>query len=382
MKSALTGLLLILLLVACDRHPPVRSFPPDAYPQLLSEWGMLIRTDSHLVLGEGVQAYDLNTPLFTDYAQKLRTVWMPPGTAATYQADGAFDFPVGTIVSKTFFYGVRSTAPAEVASGTATSGMVQAEYAWSTGQDLPLHNVRLMETRLLVRQEAGWDALPYVWEGTDARLKIAGALIRVNLEYPQGAVEALPYIVPTRNECAACHATDHSTGELQPIGLKARHLNRAYLGSGENQLREWHSAGRLRELPALEQIARNADAADAAQSIERRARAYLDINCGHCHNPAGAADTSGLLLDASTTSLRALGLCKPPIAAGQGTGGRAFSIVPGQPDGSMLVFRMLSTDPGSRMPELGRSLAHREGVALVSEWIATLPGECIQTSAD
>lgn len=380
MKNAFAGIGLAMLLVGCDGQPPVRSFPPDAYPQRLSEWGILSRTDSHLVLGEGVQAYDLNTPLFTDYAQKLRTLWLPPGTVATYQADGAFDFPVGTIVSKTFFYGTRS--PTAAATEPSTAEIVQAGYDWPAQRDLPLHNVRLMETRLLVRQEAGWDALPYVWEGSDARLKIAGALVRVSLEDQQGAIDTLPYIVPTRNECAACHATDHSSGDLQPIGLKARHLNRAYLGQGDNQLLEWQAAGRLNGLPALETVARNADAADGTQGIEARARAYLDINCGHCHNPVGAADTSGLLLDAATTSLRALGLCKPPIAAGQGTGGRAFSIVPGQPEASMLVFRMASTDPGSRMPELGRSLAHREGVALISDWIASLPGECIRTSAD
>lgn len=89
-----------------------------------------------------------------------------------------------------------------------------------------------------------------------------------------------------------------------------------------------------------------------------RARAYLDINCGHCHNRRGPADTSGLALDASETSRVALGLCKSPIAAGRGTGDRRFAIVPGQPDESITVYRMGSTDPGSMMPELGRSLAH------------------------
>jgi hypothetical protein len=28
------------------------------------------------------------------------------------------------------------------------------------------------------------------------------------------------------------------------------------------------------------------------------------------------------------------------------------------------------------MPELGRSLVHEEGVALLREWIGTLPGSC------
>jgi hypothetical protein len=53
-------------------------------------------------------------------------------------------------------------------------------------------------------------------------------------------------------------------------------------------------------------------------------------------------------------------------------------VVPGQPDDSILVFRMATDDPGSRMPELGRSLVHTEGVDLVSEWITTLGGECVE----
>ena len=104
-----------------------------------------------------------------------------------------------------------------------------------------------------------------------------------------------------------------------------------------------------------------------------RAHAYLDINCGHCHNRRGPADTSGLALDASETSRVALGLCKSPIAAGRGTGDRRFAIVPGQPDESITVYRMGSTEPGSMMPELGRSLAHDAGVELIRRWIAEWP---------
>jgi hypothetical protein len=159
--------------------------------------------------------------------------------------------------------------------------------------------------------------------------------------------------------------------------LKARHLNRAYLGAGENQLSEWHSAGRLRELPALEQVPRNADAADDTQSIERRARAYLDINCGHCHNASGAADTSGLLLDYADHDLKTMGQCKPPIAAGRGSGGHLYSIVPGVADESILAYRMNTTDPGTMMPELGRTLVHTEGHALIAQWIDAMQGACL-----
>jgi hypothetical protein len=71
-----------------------------------------------------------------------------------------------------------------------------------------------------------------------------------------------------------------------------------------------------------------------------------------------------------------LGVCKSPVAAGKGSGGRMFGIAPGQPDSSILVYRMEANDPGVMMPEIGRAVPHEEGIALVKEWIAGLEGEC------
>ena len=120
----------------------------------------------------------------------------------------------------------------------------------------------------------------------------------------------------------------------------------------------------------------NADWKDVALPINDRARAYLDINCSHCHNRDGAADTSGLYLTQDIALGEASGRCKLPIAAGGGTGNLPFDIVPGHPDDSVLVYRLGSTDPGAMMPELGRSLRHDEGVALVREWIQNMDGSC------
>jgi len=76
-----------------------------------------------------------------------------------------------------------------------------------------------------------------------------------------------------------------------------------------------------------------------------------------------------MFLEVEQTDLEKLGVNKPPVAAGRGSGNRRFGIVPGKPNESILVFRMESDDPGIRMPELGRQLAHREGVELVKQWI-------------
>ena len=376
LRPVALGAMLLLCVHGCGDPAgrQVRVFPPESYPPTLSDWGVVRLEGERLVLGEGVEAYDLNTPLFTDYAQKLRAIYLPPGTAAGYRENDPLDFPVGTIIAKTFFYPRGEEA-----------GLVRASYRWSPVQTaLDRREVDILETRLLVRQPDGWDALPYVWRDDDAVLTLAGSLSRLTLVHDDGRRESLPYIVPTRNECAACHATDHTAGALQPIGPKARHLNRGYLDGPGNQLQAMADAGRLTGLPPIADVPANARLG-SDDPIAAQARAYLDVNCGHCHNPRGAADTSGLLLDAATTSrdmgARAMGFCKPPIAAGQGTGGRAYSIVPGDPDDSIIVFRMATSDPGARMPELGRSLVHTEGVAVVSGWIRALSGRCIEDRA-
>jgi hypothetical protein len=73
---------------------------------------------------------------------------------------------------------------------------------------------------------------------------------------------------------------------------------------------------------------------------------------------------------------RYLGVCKPPVAAGRGTGDHFFDVVPGKPDDSILPFRMQSSEPGVMMPEQGRTTTHREGVVLIKQWIGEMPGAC------
>ena len=111
-----------------------------------------------------------------------------------------------------------------------------------------------------------------------------------------GAREAFTYVVPNENQCAGCHVTDLKTKAIAPIGAKARHLNRdyPYPAGGQNQLSYLQKVGYLSGLPPLAEVPRNAHWRDTSQPLEARARAYLDVNCGHCHNPKGPADTTSL----------------------------------------------------------------------------------------
>ncbi|MGE8280873.1 MAG: SO2930 family diheme c-type cytochrome [Stenotrophomonas sp.] len=374
----LRGMVLVTVLLAlagCGKPAGVHFFE-QGQPATLDEWHVLRVRDGRLSLNDGVVPYDLNTPLFSDYAHKLRTVWMPKGQAAGYQPEHAFDFPVGTILSKTFYYPL----PADGAADGRSVARTPPSQSSLQGESLDLSKVRLIETRLLVHRKEGWVALPYVWnkEQTAASLQRTGASVDLELVAADGTREALAYQVPDQNQCAGCHVTDNRSRRLQPIGPKARHLNRDfdYASGRDNQLSHLAEIGYLKDLPAPEQVPRSADASNPNVALDARARAYLDVNCGHCHSRTGPAITSGLWLDAPTQDHLKLGICKQPIAAGKGTGNRLYDIQPGDADASIIAYRIDSDDPAVMMPEVGRAVVHKEGVALIRQWINELEASC------
>ena len=369
------ALLLVGMLAACSRPMEPVSFIAEGKPAKLSDWHLLQADGKQLVLNKGVEPYELNTPLFSDYAHKLRTVWMPAGQSAAYSQDGVWDFPVGTVISKTFYY--------PKGQGESLLKSISDTGAELVNGALDLKANRLIETRLLVRRADGWVAMPYVWNAdqTEAVLSRTGDQAQLDL-----AGEKFTYVVPNENQCASCHMANYNASKaIQPIGPKTRHLNRDLFG--ENQLARLARVGYLKGLPGsnpvtpaeLAALPRAVDWHDEKQPIELRARAYLDINCAHCHNQKGPASTTALNLEPFLAPNLHLGLCKPPVAAGKGTGDRMFDIVPGDPDASIMLFRLASTEGGAMMPELGRTVSHAEGVALIRQWVASMSGGCQQS---
>ena len=314
----------------------------------LSEYGLFVGDLADQQPAADVLPYTLNSPLFSDYAFKKRFIRLPEGTAATYNDTEVFDFPVGTVIAKTFYY------PADFRK--------------------PDGNHQLIETRILIHEAAGWKALPYVWnaEQTDAMLDVAGARREVSWRDERGKKQKLSYSVPNLNQCKGCHYRDGQ--EIVPIGPSARQLNGdlTYADETFHQLTRWRERGWLRGITNQTVVPTVVDYTDATQPLEARARAYLDVNCGHCHNPKGPANTSGLFLHIHETDPQRLGVNKAPIAAGRGSGNLPYSIVPGAPDRSIMVYRMASEDPGVMMPEVSRKLVHQEGVELIREWIAAM----------
>jgi uncharacterized repeat protein (TIGR03806 family) len=362
---------LLAALASCTRAPAPVNFITEGKPEHLSDWHLLNVADGRLMANAGVLPYDLVTPLFSDYAHKLRTVWMPAGMAATYTSDKAFNFPVGTILSKTFYYPRAAGPDAVLKTYDPEPGAPAA--------GLDLSRVRLVETRLLVRRADGWTVLPYVWNAdqSEAQLERTGDQKALDLVDSKGHGQKFTYVVPNENQCASCHVTNLKNGEFTPLGPKARNLNRtlAYADGTENQIARWVRAGFLKGVPTGE-LPHAADWRDTQEPIAERARTYLDVNCAHCHQTGGTASNTSLRLDSLGPADWSLGLCKPSVAAGKGTGDRIHDIVPGKPDESILPFRLASTEGGVMMPELGRSTIHQEGVQLIRDWITAMPGHC------
>ena len=319
-------------------HPPLTRVNDsviigDALPQSLSEFGFFQDAGAKIP-SENVVPYELNAPLFSDYAEKLRYAYVPQGATVAIGDNGRLLFPVGSALIKSFGYNYEGTG------------------------------IKFLETRVLLHRAGGWVALPYVWnaEGSEAVLKRAGTRLPINIFKPDGTAVSFSYAVPNQNQCKGCHVLGE---EIQPIGPKLRNLDDG------KRIGDWQTRGWLvHDLPAFKTMP---DWADIDAPVDQRARAYLDVNCGHCHNRAGPASNSGLYLTFEEDNAVALGLYKRPVAAGRGSGGFDFSIDPGHPERSIIINRMASTEPGIAMPELARALPHDEGLDLIRQWIAAMP---------
>jgi len=340
--SVFVVLLLLFAFTLKRGSRPVPGIPPK---ETLSEYGFFSGNMADQLPVAGIVPYQLNTPLFSDYAEKLRFIQLPPGGKVQYDSLYVFDFPVGTTIIKTFYFPHDFRHPEK--------------------------GRRLMETRLLVHEASGWKAWEYIWndEQTEAVLEVAGDKKPVKWIDKNGQTVAFDYVMPNINQCKGCHNTNEV---MEPIGPSARQLNGHfnYPSGSENQLQHWINAGILTGLTDTAQAPRSPVWNDPRTgSVALRARTWLDINCAHCHKPNGPAKTSGLFLDIHETDPTKIGILKTPVAAGRGSGNLLYDIVPGNPDASILIHRMESTDPGVMMPELSRKLTHKEGVALVREWI-------------
>jgi uncharacterized repeat protein (TIGR03806 family) len=319
----------------------------------LDQWCQVSLVNDDISPMAGVTPYTLNTPLFSDYAVKRRTVYVPSGGSATYDATNVFDFPDGTVLTKSFGFAddMRKAQPI---------------LTW-------------VETRVIWKNAGTWQGVSYTWDAAQkvASVNPGGEVVPLTWIDANGQTVNTNYLVPSEPQCAQCH---DSSLTFEPIGPKARNLNgnETYPdGTTQNQLTYWSAIGLLTGAPDPSVAPKLAVWNDPTTgTLDQRARAYLESNCAHCHSLTGESGYTGLLLSTSITDPISYGVCKKPVAAGAGGGGFTYDIVPGAPGSSIIPFRMNSTEPSIAMPQIERSVVDVEGLQLITDWIASLPGTC------
>lgn len=294
---------------------------PELRPTL-SELNLFTGDMSDLNITPRAFKYELNTQLFSDYAHKLRFIALPENTSMAYDDDNLPIFPVNTVIAKTFFYN-------------------------NDERDLSLGR-KIIETRLLIKTEDNWLTGDYVWNDsqTEAFLDMDGGDVPVSWIDANGNTNNIDYEIPSNADCFTCHA---SFNKNRPIGPKLRSLN--FNISGTNQLQQFINNGYLTGItdPTVVGVLPNWE--DNTTSLEDRARAYIDMNCAHCHIPGGTC------FDQSTLDLA----FETPLEE---------SLIDEQ--APSIELRVSTNIDGISMPLIGTSILHDDGVQLILDYLESL----------
>ena len=159
------------MFAACtvEPGPHARVILADDPAPKLSDYGFFATTNAGAAPSEGVRPYDLVNALFSDHAAKHRYVYVPKGQSAKYDPENVFDFPVGSVLIKTF--------------------------AFAPDMRDPALNERWIETRLLIHKQEGWVAYPYIWnaEQTEAVYSPVGGKQKIDTITPDGEAISINY---------------------------------------------------------------------------------------------------------------------------------------------------------------------------------------------
>ena len=327
------------------------KFPYDT----LSEYNFFNGALNAIEPAYGVLPYEPISSLFTDYAVKERFVWVPVGETASFdQNNKSLDFPTGSALIKMFYY----------------------------NNVLPTNTTKIIETRVMVKTQNGWDFAEYEWNEaqTEASLETTedGGYTEVNW-LQDGQERFVNYRIPAKQQCVICHSNDFET---VPLGIKPQNINSflTYDDGPSNQLQKLIDFGYLEDaLPS--NITTVVDWEDASNSLEQRAKSYLDINCGNCHIDGGQGDYRAIRLGYTDTlnNDENAGVCvegDTPIPVGGGTFITKL-IAPEDSENSIIYYRMSVTgDEAYKMPQFGQSLVHTEALALMEDWINSINQSC------
>lgn len=297
-----------------------------APPQKLSEYGFFTDKIAELKPNKGVVAYSLINTVFNDYARKQSFVYLPESKKISTDSAGSFLFPENSCLINCVYY-------------------LNDERDSAKGK-------HLVETQLLIKGKHNWTVRNYVWndEQTEAELNIVGDVKTIKWFDKNGGERNVDFVIAGKNQCKSCH---NSNGKLIPIGFNTAELTK------ESESMFFASNNSVKHI----------NWKDTSFTKAERVRAYLNINCAHCHNEKGPGKVSGLFLNYDNYNMESYGICKSPPSAGKGSCNLRCDIVPGKPGESIIVCRMASSDLETKMPELGRTIADNDGVSLIIEWI-------------
>jgi uncharacterized repeat protein (TIGR03806 family) len=311
------------------------------------------RSELRFDLSMGLLPYSVQSPLFSDGAEKRRWLALPSGTQIGFAKSGAWSFPEGTVLVKEFDLALDEREPTRL---------------------------RRLETRFLIVARAGRVyGLSYVWNDaqTDAELRADSHDEVLTTIGADGTVGTQTYTFPAQSDCEKCHS-DIAGGVLGP---RTAQLNGDYdypgpggvEGLSANQLSTWERLGFFDRVVGdrpLSEYPQLVDLRDTTKPAEQRIRSYWESNCSMCHN----ADSPIPSWDARyTTSLEHQGVLDAEPYAGRRTD-NLLLIAPGEPERSLMLVRAISTEPLVRMPPLLRNRVDEDYVELLRSWIASLGG--------
>jgi uncharacterized repeat protein (TIGR03806 family) len=314
-------------------------------PALLSQTGAFLDAGRQIP-NRSLIPYDLIVAFWSDGALKSRWVAVPK-EKIKFSPTGEWSFPKGTVFIKTFDLATDASHP-EVK--------------------------RRLETRILVcDSDGGVYGADYKWRPdlSDADLLKTSVTEEIPIKTATGGVAKQTWYYPSPQDCLTCH--NARAGGV--LGMKTRQMNHAFTypsGVSDNELRAWNHLGLFSpdiggtDLSALPTLAA---ADDETRSLEDRARSYLDANCSQCHRPQETVAYFDARYD---TPLDRQGLIDGPVLIDQGID-RPRVIAPHDIWRS-IAFMRVNTVGDIKMPPIGRETIDTRGVALLQEWIASLPG--------
>ena len=283
----------------------------------------------------GVVPYQVNAPFWSDGAAKTRFIRLPPGERIGFAPSGPWHFPDQTLLVKNFYLDLVRGDPA---------------------------SRRIVETRFLVKEAAGWDGYSYLWNeaGTAATLLADSTTVTYVIDDPQDPVGFFlqDYYLPSRQDCTVCHTQ----------GVLGVHT--AQLNDRAGQLHALAEQGLFSAaLPDSATWPGLPNPFDSSVPLDQRARSYLAVNCASCHRPESVSRT---IIDLRyDTPLAATNTVDAFPTLGDLGEPEARILAPGAPQLSTLHLRMRTLGT-FRMPPLASSRIDERGADLIAEWIASM----------